>query len=75
VPPWRRHLPSTAAGTPKCGDSAAIVVTLGSDEIDITEILGSNHTAVNEQVHTTSSNDGCSAPATDVSQTFHLYDL
>jgi beta-glucanase (GH16 family) len=47
----------------------------GSDEIDITEILGSNHTAVNEQVHTTSSNDGCSAPATDVSQSFHVYTI
>ena len=51
----------------------------GSDEIDITEILDSNHTSVNQQIHTMSGNTeedpGCTATTTDVSQNWHTYTL
>jgi beta-glucanase (GH16 family) len=47
----------------------------GSDEIDITEILNSNHTSVNQGIHTVSSNSDCTATTTDVSQNWHVYDL
>jgi beta-glucanase (GH16 family) len=47
----------------------------GSDEIDITEILGSNHTSVNQQIHSTLGNPGCSAGVSDVSQNWHTYGL
>ena len=52
----------------------------GSNEIDIAEILVSNLTSVNEQIHTEDSNGawespGCSATASDVSQNRHTYTL
>ena len=51
----------------------------GSDEIDITEILQSDHTLVNQQVHTmsgnTQQNPGCKVETTDVSQDWHTYTL
>jgi beta-glucanase (GH16 family) len=47
----------------------------GSDEIDITEILVSNHTAVNQQIHSSLGSPGCNAQTTDVSQNWHTYDL
>lgn len=47
----------------------------GSDEIDIAEILNSNLTSVNQQVHSTSSNAGCTATTTNVSQNYHVYQL
>jgi beta-glucanase (GH16 family) len=52
----------------------------GSNEIDIAEILQSNHTHVNEQVHTENSsgaweNPGCTASTSDVSQNWHTYTL
>jgi beta-glucanase (GH16 family) len=47
----------------------------GSDEIDMTEILGSNHTRVNQQIHSGGNNRGCSAFVTDVSQNWHTYQL
>ena len=47
----------------------------GSDEIDITEILSSNHTQVNQEIHSGSNNAGCTAITTDVSQNWHTYDL
>jgi beta-glucanase (GH16 family) len=47
----------------------------GSDEIDITEILNSNHTSVNQQIHSAGNNSGCTASTTDVSQNFHVYQL
>jgi beta-glucanase (GH16 family) len=47
----------------------------GSDEIDMTEILGSNHTRVNQQIHSGGTNTGCSASTTDVSQNWHTYQL
>jgi hypothetical protein len=47
----------------------------GSDEIDITELLDSKFTSVNQQIHTSSSNAGCHATTTDTSQNFHVYDL
>jgi Glycosyl hydrolases family 16/Carboxypeptidase regulatory-like domain len=47
----------------------------GSDEIDVTEILNGNHTSVNQEIHTVSSNAGCTATTTDVSQNFHVYQL
>lgn len=55
----------------------------GSDEIDITEILQSNHSTVNQQIHTVADangqpkyNDGCQ-PSTsfDTSADFHIYRL
>jgi Glycosyl hydrolases family 16 len=46
----------------------------GSDEIDMAEILGSNHGSVNEQVHTGGSNPGCSAPVADTTA-WHVYSL
>ncbi len=52
----------------------------GSDEIDITEILNSNHTVVNQQIHTQDASggrhdDGCRATVTDTSRNFHRYEL
>jgi beta-glucanase (GH16 family) len=47
----------------------------GSDEIDITEILGSNHTVVNQQIHSGGNNAGCHPATTDVSQNWHTYQL
>ena len=47
----------------------------GSDEIDITEILGSNHLAVNQQIHSGVYNWGCGVTTADVSQAFHIYQL
>ncbi len=47
----------------------------GADEIDILEILHSNFTSVNQQIHTDGHNNGCSPSTTDVSQNYHTYDL
>ncbi len=52
----------------------------GSDEIDIAEVLQSNHTDVNEQIHTedssgTEESPGCTAPTSNVSQNWHTYTL
>jgi Glycosyl hydrolases family 16/Bacterial Ig domain len=52
----------------------------GSNEIDIAEILQSNLTKVNQQVHTENSSGasespGCTAPTSDVSQNWHTYSL
>jgi beta-glucanase (GH16 family) len=52
----------------------------GSNEVDIAEILQSNLTAVNEQIHTEDSSGtwespGCTAAASDVSQNWHVYTL
>jgi beta-glucanase (GH16 family) len=47
----------------------------GSDEIDMTEILGSRLTSVNQQIHSGSSNSGCTATTSDVSQNFHVYQM
>jgi beta-glucanase (GH16 family) len=48
----------------------------GSDEIDLTEILGSDLTSVNQQVHSANSNAGCRPSGiADVSQNFHVYDF
>jgi beta-glucanase (GH16 family) len=44
----------------------------GADEIDITELLDSNFTSVNQQIHTSSSNAGCRATTTDTSKNFHV---
>jgi len=46
-------------------------------EIDIAEILNSDFTHVNQQVHVDNftHNDGCTAPITDTSQNFHIYQL
>jgi beta-glucanase (GH16 family) len=46
-------------------------------EIDIAEILHSDFTHVNQQIHVEnfSHNDGCHAPATDTSKNFHVYQL
>jgi beta-glucanase (GH16 family) len=48
----------------------------GSDEIDITEILFSNHTMVNQEIHSNGHNDGCQPTnIADVSQNYHVYQL
>ena len=46
-------------------------------EIDIAEILNSDFTHVNQEIHIDdfAHNDGCTASATDVSQNFHVYQL
>ena len=46
-------------------------------EIDIAEILKSDFTQVNQQIHVDgfTHNDGCTAPAKDTSQNFHVYQL
>jgi beta-glucanase (GH16 family) len=46
-------------------------------EIDIAEILHSDFTHVNQQIHADNfnHNDGCSASTTDVSKNFHVYQL
>lgn len=48
---------------------------VGSDEIDVTEILYSNPGFVNQQIHSGSNNNGCSAATTDVSKNWHVYRL
>jgi beta-glucanase (GH16 family) len=45
----------------------------GSDEIDIAEILSSDHSHVNQQIHTSSGAPGCGATVSDVSQNWHTY--
>ena len=47
----------------------------GSDEIDITEILKSDHTSVWQSIHSGSTNASCVAPTSDVSQNWHTYRL
>jgi beta-glucanase (GH16 family) len=47
----------------------------GSQEIDIAEILNSDHTSVNEQLHYGASNPDCRASTTDVSHNWHVYTL
>ncbi len=47
----------------------------GSDEIDITEILGSNHSNVNQGIFSSNGNTSCTANTTDVSQNWHTYGL
>lgn len=46
-------------------------------EIDVAEIMKSDFTHVNQQIHVDrfSHNDGCSALASDTSQNFHVYQL
>ena len=48
-----------------------------AEEIDITEINGSNFQNINQQIHLSSGshNDGCGARISDASQNFHVYDL
>ena len=51
----------------------------GSDEIDMTEVLHSDPTHVNQEIHTmsggTPENIGCKPAVTDVSQNWHTYTL
>ena len=47
----------------------------GSDEIDIAEILNSNHSAVNQQIHSTAGSPGCMPTTSDTSQNWHVYTL
>jgi len=52
----------------------------GSDEIDIAEILNSNHASVNQEIHTTDASgvrhdDSCRPMVTDVSRNYHLYEM
>jgi beta-glucanase (GH16 family) len=46
-------------------------------EIDIAEILHGDFTHVNQQIHVDNftHNDGCTAPASDTSENFHVYQL
>jgi beta-glucanase (GH16 family) len=45
----------------------------GSDEIDITEFLANSKTTVNQQIHSSSNNAGCSPTTADASQNYHVY--
>ena len=45
----------------------------GSDEIDIAEFLTSNRTGLNQQIHSSTNNSGCSATVTDASLNYHVY--
>ncbi len=47
----------------------------GSDEIDMTEILHSSHSVVNQQIHSGSNNAGCSPTTTDTSTNWHTYTM
>lgn len=47
----------------------------GSDEIDIAEVLNSEQTSVNEQIHSGPDDRGCTAKVADVSQSWHTYRL
>ena len=47
----------------------------GAEEVDITELLDSNFSSVNQQIHTSGSNAGGRAATTDTSKNFHVYDL
>lgn len=47
----------------------------GSDEIDVTEVLGGEHGTVNEQIHSGSNQGGCKANTSDVSLNWHVYGL
>jgi beta-glucanase (GH16 family) len=49
--------------------------TPGSDEIDITEIVNSDHVHVNQALHSGATNTNCTASTTDVTQNFHVYRL
>lgn len=46
----------------------------GSDEIDVAEVLHGQHYAVNEQVHSSLGNPGCSPNVDDVTQ-WHVYTM
>jgi beta-glucanase (GH16 family) len=47
----------------------------GSDEIDITEVLNSNPTVMNQQIHSSGHNEGCQVQTADSSAAFHTYQL
>jgi beta-glucanase (GH16 family) len=47
----------------------------GSDEIDIAEVMGHNLNTVNQAIHSGGNNDGCRASTSDVSQSWHTYQL
>ena len=61
--PWRMYVNQCAWPQP------------GSDEIDIAEILNSNHTVVHEQIHATAAAPSCDVRTTDVSLNWHVYTL
>lgn len=46
----------------------------GSDEIDIAEVMNSNHTGVNQQIHSTLGSPSCWAPVADTTA-WHIYTL
>lgn len=47
----------------------------GSDEIDIAEWLGGNMATVNEQIHTSTSNFGCTPTTTTSAGNWHVYSI
>jgi len=47
----------------------------GSEEIDITEIVNSDHVHVNQALHSGATNTNCTATTTDVTQNVHVYRL
>jgi len=63
--------------TCQASDPAGTDDRCNGQEIDIAEILNSDFTHVNQQIHVNDfkQNDGCTAPATDTSQNFHVYQL
>jgi beta-glucanase (GH16 family) len=61
----------------QASDPTGTDYSCNEQEIDIAEILHSDFTHVNQQIHVAkfSHNDGCNAYATDVSKNFHIYQL
>lgn len=64
--------PSDPTGTDSnCTDGQG-----GENEVDITEILNSTFTSINQQIHIGGThNDQCTASVTDASANYHTYDL
>jgi Glycosyl hydrolases family 16 len=47
----------------------------GGDEIDIAEILGSNHSSIHQQIHSSAGNPSCDKGVSDSSSNWHTYEL
>jgi beta-glucanase (GH16 family) len=62
--------PVTADNVQQCNWPQA-----GSDEIDVAEFLDSNYGQVNQQIHTSGSNEGCRPTISDASREWHTYGL
>jgi beta-glucanase (GH16 family) len=47
----------------------------GAEEIDVAEFLDSDYTKVNQQIHTSNSNQGCKPSISDATNNWHVYSL